>query len=357
MLKSTQPRCPEATEYTTVIDPMKCPQWDALVSTCKGRSFFHGSAWAQVLQETYRHRPVYFCRFVKGAITGILPVMEVSSSWTGCKGVSLPFTDLCAPLYSSVADARALYSAAVRYGKDRGWRILECRSSATEWAGASRSVAFLGHVINLEDGSEALFHRFKSPVRCAIRKAERAGVRVEFSTSLQSMRSFYRLHCLARRRYGMPCQPFRFFENIARLMLGEGFGFIATALYEDLPVAAAVFFRDGQEAFFKFGASDYAYQHLRPNNLVMWESIKKCSDASLTRLHMGRTSLNQRGLRRFKLGFGACEVPIDYVKYSFRKGTFVKGVDYAESWLNSLFRRFPAPILRLTGNLLYPHLT
>lgn len=357
MLEPAQLNSTEATEYTTVIDPLSCPQWDGWVSNCKGRSFFHRSSWAQVLQKTYGHQPVYFCRFINGAITGVLPVMEVSSLWAGRKGVSLPFTDLCGPLQSKTGDARALYSSAVRYGREHGWGVLECRSSATEWPGSSTAVAFLGHIINLEGGTEAVFHKFKSPVRCAIRKAERAGVRIQFSTSLESMRDFYRLHCLARSRYGMPCQPFRFFENIARFMLSEDCGFIATALYEGLPIAAAVFFQDGPEAFFKFGASDYAFQHLRPNNLVIWESIKRCLSASLTRLNLGRTSLKQHGLRRFKLGFGAIEEPIDYVRYNLRKGVFVKSVDYAECWLNNVFRRFPAPVLRMTGHLLYPHLT
>ena len=108
-------------------------------------------------------------------------------------------------------------------------------------------------------------------------------------------------------------------------MLAKGHGFVSLAWRADQPVAAAVFLHHGREAVYKFGASDYAFQGLRPNNLVLWESMKKCATAGLTRLHLGRTSLHQEGLRRFKLGFGAVEEQVDYFKYDFRKQAFVDG--------------------------------
>src|SRR5882672_2675051 len=45
------------------INPLECPAWDSLLAVRPGGSFFHGSAWARVLHETYGHQPVYFCRF------------------------------------------------------------------------------------------------------------------------------------------------------------------------------------------------------------------------------------------------------------------------------------------------------
>ena len=35
----------------------------------------------------------------------------------------------------------------------------------------------------------------------------------------------------------------------------------------------------------------------------------------------------------------------------------VRTVDRAESWMNNVFRCLPLPLLRLAGNLLYPHLS
>jgi hypothetical protein len=153
----------------------------------------------------------------------------------------------------------------------------------------------------------------------------------------------------------MPCQPVRFFDNIARLMLSEGHGFIATTWYGGQPVAAAIFFHRGGEVVYKFGGSDYQFQHLRPNNLLIWETIKKCCQMGLSQLHFGRTSLNQQGLRRFKLGFGVTETRIDYYKYDFHKAAFVAGVDRTESRFTEILRHMPPSLLRLAGHFLYPH--
>ena len=62
----------------------------------------------------------------------------------------------------------------------------------------------------------------------------------------------------------------------------------------------------------------------------MWEAIKRYAENGFSRLHLGRTSLANEGLRRFKLGLGAREEKIEYYKYDFRKESFVSDVDRAE---------------------------
>jgi hypothetical protein len=339
------------------IDPLLCPGWDSLVEAHPGSSFFHRAAWARVIHETYGHLPVYFCRFVDGQLEELFPVMEVSSPWTGCRGVSLPFTDVCFPLQTITSDRRVLYELAMEHGRRRNWKSLECRGNNPEWQGASPSLAFCGHVIDLKQGQEALFKSFDGAVRRAIRKAIRTGLRVEFSNRFDSIRTFYPFHCLTRRRHGLPPQPFRFFENIARYVLAQGHGFVATVRWEDKPVAAAVFFHHRRKVFYKFSASDYAFQQSRPNNILLWEAIKRCTNKGFDSLHLGRTSLANEGLRRFKLGFGACEEKIEYYKYDFIKQTIVADVDHSAGWFKWPFRWMPLPALRLAGEMLYPQMS
>jgi lipid II:glycine glycyltransferase (peptidoglycan interpeptide bridge formation enzyme) len=240
-------------------------------------------------------------------------------------------------------------------GRRRKWRYLEFRSRIADWKGASGSLAFYGHHLDLGPSVEALFARFAGSARRAVRKAEASGVRVEFGTGLDAMRTFYSLHCQTRRRLGWPPQPFRFFEAIHRHILFRDQGFVATALRDNHPLASAVFFVQGENAFFKFGASDRAAQQFRPNNLVMWQSIKRLVDGGCRHLHFGRTSLSNQGLRRFKLGFGTTEERIEYRKYDFAREGFVTDVERTDSPLNRLLSHVPTPLLRLAGELLYPH--
>jgi hypothetical protein len=238
------------------IDPLQFSWWDTLLSTHDGSSFFHGSAWTRVLHETYGHKPYYFCHIANSRIEALLPTMEVNSPWTGRRGVSLPFTDVCPILHPSFGDRGVLYRSAVNFGRGRGWRFLECRSTGCEWSEAQPSLAFYGHVLDLEPGPDALLKGLAGAVRRGIRKAEAAGLRIEFGAGLQQMRGFYSLHCRTRRRHGVPPQPIEFFENIVQHVFAAGLGFVATAYLENRPVAAAVFFKQRRQAHYNLGASD-----------------------------------------------------------------------------------------------------
>src|SRR6266567_6950260 len=111
-------------EQPILINPLEHSGWDALVASGPHSSFFHTTAWARVLHETYGHLPVYFCRFAEGQLEDLLPVMEVSSPWTGRRGVSLPFSDFCAPLSVEGHQRQPLYKRAMEHGRGGGWGYL-----------------------------------------------------------------------------------------------------------------------------------------------------------------------------------------------------------------------------------------
>src|SRR5215469_13176981 len=230
------------------VNPQNEPGWDSRVSEHPESSFYHLSDWARVLNETYGLKPAYFCRFAHDEIAAMLPLMEVSSPLKGRRGISLPFTDFCSPLTSCVADEQSLYRSALEYGRERRWRTLEWRGTGDPLSDTSKPVSYWGHTIELQAGPDTLFKRLRSSMRCGVRKAERAGLKVKFTHSPESVRTFYKLHCLTRQRHGMPCQPPRFFENIARLMLANRHGFVATTYANQQAVASAIFFHHGREA-------------------------------------------------------------------------------------------------------------
>ena len=339
-----------------IVNPLEQSNWDAQLAALPEATLFHGAGWARVLRDTYGHQPVYFCRYAGGQLRQALPVMEVSSPLTGRRGVSLPFADFCSPLNGGTEDLRDLYAFAMEHGRRQNWRYFEARGSFNRWAGATASVSFFGHAIHL-GGDSGMFREMDGAMRRGIRKAEQAKVQVEFGTNTGAMREFFALHRYSRRRHGLPPQPVEFFDNIARHIFERGHGFVAIARHEGRALAAAVFFHAGHFGLYKFGASDYQFQHLRPNNLLMWEAIKHCAALGLTDLHLGRTSLFNDGLRHFKLGFGAVEETIQYAKYDFRRSGFVSDVDRSEGPLNAMFRCLPLPLLTQAGRFLYPHLS
>jgi CelD/BcsL family acetyltransferase involved in cellulose biosynthesis len=352
--RSSDPSAPSA---LVVVDPLQRSGWDSLLTSHPQASIFNGSGWARVLQQTYGHAPVYICSFQGGRLAGLLPIMEVTSYLTGRRGVSLPFTDYCPALTGGNQDGRKFYEAAMELGRERHWKYLECRSACAGWDGASPSLSFYGHVIDLASGIDNLFKRLDSAVRRGVRKAEAAGLKVEFSSGPEAIKTFFALHCRTRRHHGLPPQPFRFFDNIQRHILGAGQGFVATARLKDQPLAAGVFFSQGRQALYKFGASDRNFQQLRPNNLMMWEAMRHCVGNGISTLNLGRTSMSNEGLRRFKLSLGATEETMQYCKHDFLSGKFISDTDRTEGWFNQVFRSLPMPLLRLAGRVLYPHLS
>ena len=92
-----------------------------------GHSFFHSSAWARVLKDSYGYTPLYFATIKNGQFTTLVPVMEVNSFITGKRGVSLPFTDYCEPIINANVEFVDLFNSLIEYGKKRGWKYVEIR--------------------------------------------------------------------------------------------------------------------------------------------------------------------------------------------------------------------------------------
>ena len=347
---------PAARTLIACIDPLlDSAGWDAELAACPDTSFFHGAAWARVLHGAYGFRPAYFTARLAGRLHSVLPLMEVDSWLTGRRGVALPFTDECAPVGVQSDSFPGLYQAALAHAERRGWRYLEFRGGRPLFGEAPPSSSYFGHRLDLQGGEAALLARCESSVRRAIRKAGQAGLTIEFSRELESVRDFHRLLRRTRKRHGVPPQPFSFFAGIHRHILAPGHGWVVLARQAGTPVAGAVYFRHGRTVTYKYGASDEAFQHLRANNLVMWEAIRRHAQEGFTALDFGRTSLENAGLRKFKLGWGAVEHRIDYVRYDRRTRGFAAAADRAHGWHTRLFKLLPDPILRSIGAALYKH--
>lgn len=340
-----------------VVDPTGYEEWDKLIGTHPGASFFHGAAWANVLRDTYQHVPFYIVVEDAGSVLGLLPLMEVSSVLTGRRGVALPFADECPTLESGMVTRRELFEKAVEIGRRQEWKYVECRGSQAFFGDADPSVSFYTHTLDLTRGDKDLFAGLDSAARRAIRKAQHEGLRFEVARNLDGMRIFYRLHCGTRRKHGLPPQSFPFFRAILGRIIEQDAGFIGIVSLGAEPLAALLFFYHGKRAIYKFGASDENHLNLRANNLAMWEGIRWLAEHGIGELNFGRTSIANEGLRRYKMGWGVTERRLDYWRYDLRKSAFVVAHDRAEGWHNRVFRSLPLPVNRWLGAALYRHLS
>ena len=337
-----------------IYNPLLIADWDDYLYRNDQSGFFHTSAWAEVLTSAYRYRPVYFTEIEEKRIAALLPVMEIDSFLTGRRGVSLPFSDSCAPLAQSEEQLQALIGAALEYACNHNWRWIEFRADDRLPLQAEPTRVFKQHTLALEDSRNDLEKKIRKSTLRHARSADREGIRIARLRSLTAMRDFYRLMCLTRKRHGLPPQPWYFFEALLEKLVQRRNGDVFLALYGNTVVAGAVFLHYRNKALYKFGASDERFHPLRANNLIMWTAIQYYLQSGYQTIEFGRTDAGHSGLLQYKRGWGAKETTLYYYRYDTKRQAFIKNAKTSPPG-NDLFRRLPIPILRLIGQLLYPH--
>ncbi len=352
-----EPKTSDKSLQVRILDPINDPGWDHVVALHRDAGCFHTSAWAKVLHKTYNHQPFYLQFSRRHRLAALIPLMEVRSLFTGRRGVSLPFSDTCEPLIFDPEAVGLVRDHLVRLAQERRWKHLEIRGGKFFQGALGSAEKFYGHTLDLRSSAEELATRFASPVRRAIRKAERSGVKAVVARNRAAMNDFYHLHAQTRRRHGLPPQSLSFFLNIYEHIINRGLGFIVLAQHGPRPIAAAIFFRFGRNALYKYGASDKRFQALRANNLVMWQGIQFLARNGAEKLHFGRTEQENEGLRRFKLSWNTQEETIDYFRVDPSGRHCLAPARSHDSGLHKkVFGRLPLLLNRLAGSMIYPHL-
>jgi hypothetical protein len=339
----------------SIVNPLEHADWNNALLSCPSATFFHTSTWTKVLQMSYHYKPLHLTMGGNGEIA-ILPLMEVNSPLTGKRGVSLPFTDYCEPIVHNNNQFEEIFNYVTDYGKKNGWKYIEMRGGREFLDKHKPSECSFGHILDMTEGAKKIFSNFRDSTKRNIKKAEKEGVQLTISDSLDSMNQFHRLNCLTRRDHGLPPQPYNFFKNIYDEIISKRMGFISLATYNNIVIAGNVYFLFGEMVIYKYGASDRNYQHLRANNLVMWEAIKWSCENGYKNLYFGRTETDNEGLRQFKSGWGTKEYIIKYYKYDFRKDSFVKNTSQVSAFQHKIFNKLPIPILNAIGTWLYKHM-
>ena len=206
-------------DHMEIVDPLEIDNWNELIRDLPGSSFFHTRQWAEVLHNTYKYLPFYFVSRNKNSLNSVIPLMEINSIITGKRGVSLPFTDTCA-IAGRLASASRLPESITALAKERKWKYMEFRADLPLDTSPAPSSSFYEHIVNLESDSDRMFKSFRSSTRRNIKRAEQE-LTTDIHNTSESLEAYYHLHCLTRKRQGVPPQPFRFFENIFKYIISN----------------------------------------------------------------------------------------------------------------------------------------
>jgi CelD/BcsL family acetyltransferase involved in cellulose biosynthesis len=329
-------------------------QWVSFVGSSPEANIFHHPQWTELLRKCYGFRPfILAVKDSEGSIRAGIPVMEIKGILRGRRWVSLPFTDLCSPLYRDDASVVRLMEGLSSLSAAQGISETELRWDMPYPRTLQTSGTFKLHKIALSPDLESVSARVQNMHKRNVSVAEKKGVRIEWGSTREHMDAFYQLHLQTRHRQGVPIQPRRFFDLLGRELIGQGLGSVWLAYKDDKCIAATVFLYWQKTLTYKFSASDTELRSLQPSHLLLWTAIRWGCENGFTLLDMGRTDADNEGLAKFKSGWGAEETTLTYCTLSEKASKPSHGG--LMKLVRPVIQKSPPWVCRLAGELLYKH--
>jgi hypothetical protein len=335
-------------------------QWDEFVTRHPFGSVYHTSAWQEVILETYGYQPLYHLLLddhanLKAAISSAF----VRSRLTGNRIVSYPFSDTCDPLVQTSDELESLLEALERSRIEMGARFIELRLNHSKQFidNGSSQQEYCSHLLPLDQESEGLFLSFhKSSIQRAIKKAEKQDLEILTGESEREVKSFYRLHVKTRKKHGIPIQPFRFFTRLWNSLVPREMISLLLVRHKARYLAGIITLCFKGTSYYKFGASDEGYLHLRGNQLLLWQAIRQAKDKGCTSFDLGRASAVNKGLNQYKGRWGTQPIPLHYLRTpKGRKLSVLTEASGQHELLKSMMKLMPSSVIRMSGALFYKH--
>ena len=332
--------------------PLDDSRWPAFLESSCTATVFHSPSWVRTLAESYGFRGFAIALVDEGGcLWALLPMAEVDLPLRRRRWISLPFTDVCPPLFEPGVDEVAVLAPLEQARVDAEVASVEVHAPVE---GAAHRVRGVEHVLLLDPDPNELRRRFKKQTWQQVKQAERQGLRVRVATRAEDLvETYYRLHLATRRRQGVPSQPRRFFERLWVNVLEPGHGFLLLAEHQGTSAGGAVFLTGSPTLVYKYSASLPRLWGLRPNNLLLWTAMQRGIAHGCTHLHFGRSDTENQGLRAFKSGWGAEEGTLVYSTVGPEAHTtslHPPGLSRAAAFA---IRRSPQAVCRTLGETLY----
>ncbi len=336
------------------------PRWLDFIKSRPESHIFHHPNWIKNLMEVYGYAGFFLALLdEQGRIRAGLPMMEVNSPLTGKRWVSVPFSDHCAPLYEDEAALEELTNNLLTLSTQKNIPRIELRWPYPQRPQIYCEVQNVWHTRQLDPDAdpETLFEGLSKKIRKFVRSSINRGVRVELGTSEADMRCFYPLMVQTRRQHGVPVQPWRYFDGLQKNLLEKGLGFILHAYHEDTCLSSIVALHWQKTLTIKYiGSLKQKEEDLRkflPGYLLEWETIRWACENHYTTIDIGRSGLQDTGLRDYKNRWGYQEQPLAYCSIGSKMSNLTTGT--LMRLMNDIIRHSPTFVCRATGELFYRH--
>jgi peptidoglycan pentaglycine glycine transferase (the first glycine) len=171
----------------------------------------------------------------------------------------------------------------------------------------------LGWILDITKPEEELLQAMRKNTRYAIRKAEKDGVVIEKSSSLEDFEKFWAIYMETVQRQNFTPYSREYLYNEFKAFINDGKAFLFFGKYKEQYITTAFIVYTTNSAFYHHGASVHLFPGISASELLQWEAIKEAKRRGCTTYNFWGVVPEDAqkhpwyGLSRFKRGFGGNE--------------------------------------------------
>ncbi len=282
--------------------------WRQLLEAAPVSTLYHRPSWIELLGRAYGFSFWLATIHQNGKVrAGCLFARSRNPFRRGF--VSLPFSDTCPPLATDRSAANELLDALIAENAPGAAYEIRGIEGAAPWRTAE---CFTNWRLELDRPIASIADALASNFRRNLQRSRQQGIKVDQGCGIDYIERFYALQLESRRGFGLPPQPSQFFKLTQQIFGRDVALWIASQNGKD--VSSAVFLRDGDIAYYKWGARLPGHQS-SANHLLFWGVIEEFVSQGVHTLDLGRADIRNQGLTRFKKELGAVAEPLPYSFY------------------------------------------
>ena len=339
-----------------LLSPEHAARWDAFVRACPQATFFHLSAWQEIVRTVFRHRTYFLFVERDGQIIAVLPLAEVKSRLFGHALTSLPFC-----VYGGIAVAAdagdevlaLLEAEADSLARQLGVQHLEYRNLQARHADWPRQELYVTFRKEILPEPEANMLAIPRKQRAMVRK----GIKNELVSHIDpDVDRFFALYADNVLRHGTPALPKKFFQR-----LKEAFGDDCEVLTVTDPAGRTLssvlsfYFRD--EVLPYYAGDDLAARDLAANDFKYWELMRRACERGCKVFDYGRSKIGT-GPYSFKKNWGFEPQPLSYEYRLYKRDSVPQNNPMNPKYrvFIALWKRLPLGVANAIGPHIVRHL-
>jgi FemAB-related protein (PEP-CTERM system-associated) len=321
-------------------------RWDAFVFAHPEATFFHRSAWRDVVESVFGHRTTFLFAERGGEVVGVLPLARQKSALFGDALISLPFCVYGGVVATDAAAADALLDAAETRAAAMGTGHLECRNMIARrpsWQTTDLYVTFRKEIGADNDANMLAIPRKQ---RAMVRK----GIKAELVGAVDGdVSRFFALYADNVHRHGTPAQSRRYFETLQRTF-GDDCEVLTVVTPAGHAVSSVLSFKFRNEILPYYAGDAFESRETAANDFKYWDLMRRSADAGFTLFDYGRSKVGT-GPYDFKRNWGFTPQPLAY-EYKLVKAPKVpenNPLNPKYRAFIALWRRLPLPVANAFG--------